>query len=825
MLQSLCDDRGVTRVGDTSVRVVTWTGPASCVHGDTRIDDPIRNTRRTISDLCASGVAPYVMTTSGPVLATVPFVKGFDDLYEISLENGQKFLCTAYHRVLSIHGGFCRASDLQIGSVLQGYEISRPRSILECGQSVQPLSGERLRKITLGSQCCCRMYRRSCDERSPLDEEFFQAISPLQAGAHECTRHCSCGDDPPISQGRIHSYQSSFRPSIGSRGHLDGYKETSLSVRAFEDNPGRGVALFQLASQFSSKTCLIEPTGLPDRDYENMRQHSCSKYTVQPVAVSRIRCIGRHPFYDLCVPDVHHYFAEGAIHHNSGKTYASALFACAWFLASPQNACVTLTSTSKTVMGSRVWAVIKDLYSSAYHPDTNGPFDWHLINSRKIVQHPRGDEKHNIACFAVEEGELLKSIDKIKGRHTERMLLEVDESNTTPAAIFNVIPNMLKGCRELVILVIGNAVSYFDNHGRACEPKDGWQAVSVDDERWLSKGVSEWHMNGGLCCHYDGCKSPNVLAGKTIYPHIYSYENWSEARKWGENSIHYWSQDRGFWPPEGTVNTVFSDPLISRCDGTGFLDFVSGRIVYAFLDPGFGGDRCVLQFADVGLLASGMTGIQLRMPIYLDIRVDKEEERDYQIARRTIEECKAKGVRPSQFGMDATAIGRGVMAIIAAEWSGEILRVEWGGKASENPSSQADGRPSDEIYCDRVTELWFRAREFLEAGQLKGLYVEAVRQATSREYKQQGRRYELNSKPECKKKLGYSPDEFDACAGICEVVRNNGVAPMGKISALSDTGWNEIVRESEKQLALADDSSAPDRIGFMESDVGIDWRD
>jgi hypothetical protein len=510
---------------------------------------------------------------------------------------------------------------------------------------------------------------------------------------------------------------------------------------------------------------------------------------------------------------------------SAGKTFASGLFANTWFLVAPERSSVTLTSTSKTAMGGRVWAVISDLFYSATHPDTHQDFDWHIINSRKVVQYPRGNEKHNIACFAVEEGELQKSIDKIKGRHTERMLLIVDEANSTPEAIFQTIPNMLKGCRELVIIVIGNAISYFDNHGRACEPRDGWNSISVDDSRWLTKGVAEWMMEPGLCCHYDGSKSPNALAGKTIYTHIYSYEDWQESKKWGEQSIHYWSQDRGFWPPEGTVNTVFSDPLISRCDGTGFLDFVAHRVVYAFLDPGFGGDRCVLQFADVGLLASGLTGVQLRQPVYLEIRVDKEEERDYQIARRTIEECKAKGVRAAQFGMDATAIGRGVMAIIAAEWSGEILRVEWGGKASKHPSSQADGRPSDEIYCDRVTELWFRSREFLEAGQLKGFYVEAVKQATSREYAQIGRRYELNSKPECKKKLGYSPDEMDAIAGLCEVVRHNGVAIMGKVSALQDTGWNEIVRESEKQLALADDRDIPDRIGFTESEVGIDWRE
>src|SRR6185295_11130525 len=115
-----------------------------------------------------------------------------------------------------------------------------------------------------------------------------------------------------------------------------------------------------------------------------------------------------------------------------------------------------------------------------------------------------------------------------------------------------------------------------------------------------------------------------------------------------------------------------------------------------------------------------------------------------------------------------------VFAIISAEWSPEIIRVEWGGKASDLPSSTNDGRPSHELYDNRVTELWFKAREFLEAGQLKGLYVDAVKQFCSREYVTRGKKYLLSTKDECKKKLGYSPDCGDSVAGLIEVARRNG---------------------------------------------------
>lgn len=510
----------------------------------------------------------------------------------------------------------------------------------------------------------------------------------------------------------------------------------------------------------------------------------------------------------------------------AGKTFASGLFAMAWFLVDPDRSSVTLTSTSKTAMGGRIWAVIKDLFISAVNPDTGDKFEWHIVDSRKELQWPRGNQKNSVSCFAVEEGELLKSVDKIKGRHTERMLLIVDEANSTPDAIFRTIPNMKKGCKELVVIVIGNAVSFWDNHGRSCEPSEGWNSITIEHSRWRTKGVGEWQLPPGICCHYDGRKSPNVLAGKTIYPHIYSMENWHEATKWGENTIDYWSQDRGFWPPEGTVNTVFSEPLINRCDGAGFLTFYNQKAVYGFLDPGFGGDRCVLRIADVGDIDNGKFGVQLRQPIYISPKIDNEAERDYQIARITIDECRSRGVSPDNFGSDATAIGRGVHAILAAEWSPSIHRIEWGGKASEKPSSQADGRPSDEVYADRVTELWFAAREFMESGQLKGFCVEDIKQSCSREYDRIGRRYALNTKLECKKKLGYSPDEMDGVAGLIEVIRRNGIMAEGKIAELEDTGWNRVQREAEKELAIADGPiGIEERGGWADNEFRIDWRE
>src|SRR4051812_37612661 len=99
----------------------TVWGPNACVAGHTRILNPITGESPTIQELYESGTAPMVMTLHGPEQATVPFIKGVSDLYEIRLSDGSRFTATPNHRVLNADGAFVNVGSLAIGSRLAGY--------------------------------------------------------------------------------------------------------------------------------------------------------------------------------------------------------------------------------------------------------------------------------------------------------------------------------------------------------------------------------------------------------------------------------------------------------------------------------------------------------------------------------------------------------------------------------------------------------------------------------------------------------------------------------------------------------------------------------
>lgn len=484
----------------------------------------------------------------------------------------------------------------------------------------------------------------------------------------------------------------------------------------------------------------------------------------------------------------------------AGKTFGAGFYACLWWSAAPHTSTVVLTSTTKEMIGKRIWPVIQYFAGKAVDSEkqTRLPIG-HIVDSRKMLQASKGDEKNAISALAVAHGETSKAVENLKGQHNERMLLIIDEANQTPEAIFQTIPNMRKGCRDFTVLVIGNAVSRLDSHGRACEPKQGWVNISVDNDEWPTKGVPEWEFEPGICQHFDGVKSPNVIAKRTKYPYLYSYENYQRAVAAGRlNSVSFWSQTRGYWAPDGTVATIFSEVMIDMHGGKGEFVFNSVREGIAFLDPGFGGDACVAQFGVAGDIDAERKGIQLTEYVEIHPLATSLEPVDKQIARRFVDECKKRGVRPRMAGSDATGIGRGVYAFIVELWSAEVQRVEFGGAPSDMAASAVDPRPSKEAYDRRVTELWYSVRSFLEAEQIKGFYHEAIVQFCTREYEDLGKRVKLETKEECKKKLGRSPDHADAISGICEVARRNGIGAHGIVARSASSSWDTLQRETAK---------------------------
>lgn len=488
----------------------------------------------------------------------------------------------------------------------------------------------------------------------------------------------------------------------------------------------------------------------------------------------------------------------------SGKTFDSALFALGWYLCDPTNSTVVLTTTEKSAIRMRVWPDLVALNSEAYDPDNQKHVKLFNVQDQELrMGYKKHDDRHAINAKAVKHGETQKAIEFIKGLHANRMLLIVDEATGTPEAIFHVIHNWAKGCKDLTVLSIANAASHLDPHGRICEPEVGWDNITVEDEWWRTKGVAEFNLPPGICMHFDGFKSPNVIARKERYPFLYAYGDYKKAQQAGRtDSINFWAFDRGFWVPQGVFNSVMSDLLVEKYGGFDRPAFYSKANPVAALDPAFGGNRCILRFGKIGDLSDGRQALVLGEKLEIEPQASSRDPLDAQIATRTIEECKSRGVDPAYFAVDSTGTGRGVASHLVQQWSSEIHQIEFGGKPSDKVASEDDNRPAHEVYDRRVTELWYSSRSLLMAGQLKGLDRESVIELSSREIEYKNKKLKLDTKEECKDKIGRSPDDADAIALLVELSRRHGVTP-GRIAGPNrkEPRWDEIAKEKHEIFA------------------------
>ena len=471
----------------------------------------------------------------------------------------------------------------------------------------------------------------------------------------------------------------------------------------------------------------------------------------------------------------------------SGKTFGSSIYAMVWWLAKPQESSVILTSTTAKMIRKRAWANIQQLYRAC------PGFPGNLVDSKTTLQSVKGDDRQAIFAIPVLDGATSKAVANIQGVHSPRILVIVDEATDTPEAAFEACSNLSKGCEEFQFLAIGNPHSHLDEHGRFSEPIGGWDSVGVETQEWKTKY--------GVCLRFDGMHSPNVEAGETKYPFLITSPQVQQAISFeGESSPKFWKYTRGFWPLEGVVRTVLSETMCEKYKARQQLTFINNAITIGGLDPAFGGDRCILRFARYGDLDGGKMGIQLSDVIPIKVDANSVEPIHFQIANKVREACIMHGCEPRPLAIDSTGEGGGLCDILSKEWSNQIRRVEFGGRASDLPVSEQDGRPSHEAYNNRVTELWLSVREWIMAEQIGGMDDPTIIEFCSRLFDDTKRKLVVERKSEMKARTNQSPDLADAAVLIVELARQLGSGRLHSVTE-RDKKWNEMVNEYDSLYA------------------------
>lgn len=328
-----------------------------CLAADEQLYDPVDGSTIAIAD---RRQAFYVWSRSPDGhrtlgIATPSYTKGTAALYRVGLSNGQSFICTLWHRVLT-PTGFVPLGALPVCSQLLSlprprFDACRPRSIGEfCHLGFPPNAGRSFRT----RQDCpghCSMDYHLCGAQPRYLSNSARGPFLQLAGARERTRQNWLADDRDSEQGCSPLCQKCDRLSTIHCEHL-----ARLS-RAAQRRPSS----YTLNSRFSdlvdtrdqdafSNTAATRQTTEdrqsleaffhPSHTTREFDRRATEQQTLPLEAsiacnITSIDYVGQSDFYDISVWPWNNYELAGVIHHNSGKTEAAA-YKCARFLLNKQ---------------------------------------------------------------------------------------------------------------------------------------------------------------------------------------------------------------------------------------------------------------------------------------------------------------------------------------------------------------------------------------------------------------------------------------------------------------------------------------------------------
>tara|TARA_R100001591_G_scaffold88585_1_gene94661 strand:- start:4365 stop:6128 length:1764 start_codon:yes stop_codon:yes gene_type:complete len=450
---------------------------------------------------------------------------------------------------------------------------------------------------------------------------------------------------------------------------------------------------------------------------------------------------------------------------SSGKSHTMAAWGILNWLAAPRDTLVLLTSTTLREARKRIWGSVISLLSVI----EGAPLKVRdsIGNVAYINEQGNLIERAGLSLIAAERSKTREAVGKFIGIKQKRVILIGDELAELSEAILQAGLSNLSKNPYFQLIGMSNPSSRFDAFGVWSEPKHGWDSVDTNiDDRWKTK----W---GGQYIRFDGERSPNIVAGEDVYPWLPTQTKLDEDKALlGPESRGYMRMVRAIFFDSDETEGIYDEAELTRTGSMSDTEWQGKPTPIAGLDPAFtnGGDRTILYTGFVGYNHTGQFCVALGEPHHLnDDATNKAVPRTYQIVRQVKELCKKKGILPENVAVDATGAGAPFCDVLAGEWSDQILRVSFGGKASDRRVSANSKMTGQELYVNRVSELWFVGKELIRTKQLFGIKNDLAQEITSRNYdmiKGSTLRMKIESKPEFKSRFGRSPDLADA-AFLC----------------------------------------------------------
>lgn len=446
---------------------------------------------------------------------------------------------------------------------------------------------------------------------------------------------------------------------------------------------------------------------------------------------------------------------------SSGKSHTMAAWGIIQWLSQPRDTLVLMTSTTLREARKRIWGSVMSLLSVI----DGAPIKIRdsIGNAAYVDENGTLIERAGLSLIAAEKSKTREAIGKFIGIKQKRVIMIGDELSELSESILQAGLTNLSKNPFFQMIGMSNPNSRFDAFGVWSEPNKGWEAIDTQTaDEWETK----W---GGKYIRLDGERSPNIMLGEVKYPWLPTAEKLEEDRLLlGPESRGYMRMVRAIFFDSDETTGIYSEAEMAKSGSLSDVDWADKPTIIAGCDPAFttGGDRTILYTAEVGYARNGQYVCKLGEAIHLnDDATNKAVPRTYQIVHQIIDHCKRRDISASNLAIDSTGAGAPFCDVLAGEWESSFMRVTFGGKASDKRVSMNSQLTGEELYTNRVSELWFVGKELMRTRQIYGVSSELAKEMCARNYdmvKTGSLKVKIESKLEFKSRFGRSPDLADA---------------------------------------------------------------
>lgn len=451
---------------------------------------------------------------------------------------------------------------------------------------------------------------------------------------------------------------------------------------------------------------------------------------------------------------------------STGKSNDAGGLAVLDWITDPTETYIALASTSVPMLKLRSFeSVLRYFRHLKRHPmfkvpGKEAPSQTAIINDNDLDEND-ATVKASIRGVALADGDSAKAVARLAGAHLPFVTMILDEGSALPETAANARINAMAGTRRFRYLSLANPVDKFDEATKFCVPVDGWGSVDEHTPKWRSRH--------GLVLHHNGFNSPAIDEPDKYTFLINQKQIDAILTSVGGNADDplVWRMVIGFPAPQGSDSCVMSPSDLSnfKMQTLPVWDR-GGTVLVGGLDPAFtsGGDKCMLQLADVGWMAPRIWGIAFRDPVQIPIEASNQRPPVYQISDRIKDICLREGLSLANLAVDDSGV-QSVASVLSEELGGQPIRCNFASRATEMMASEAPQSVAKPRYKDLVTQMWYTVARMGREGRLRNFPEVAAQQFCSRRFRRGRVPLALESKEMyALRKAGHSPDEADALA-------------------------------------------------------------